>query len=167
MLKNVTIGRSTYYGHGCWFAARDGGVIEIGKFCSISANVTILNSNHDFNNVSTYPFSGLFLDEISKDRIVGNVFIGNDVWIGTGSIILQGGNIGDGAVIGAGSVVTKPVPAYAIAAGNPAKVIKYRFNERQIQSLLQIKWWDWPDRVIKENLESFYLPVDEFIEKFS
>lgn len=169
--KNVYIGRGTYYCKGCSFTARDGGIIEIGNYCSIAGGVTIINVNHNYHSVSTYPFSVQLLkskdySEIVRDRIVGNVIIGNDVWIGTGAIILKDVNIGDGAVVGAGSVVTKSVPSYAIVAGNPARVIGKRFNDLQIKSLLRIKWWDWSDEAIQENVELFYLPIDEFIEKF-
>ena len=84
--------------------------------------------------------------------------IGNDVWIGRSAIVLSGVNIGNGAVIGAGSVVTKDVPDYAIVAGNPAKLIRYRFDEHTIQELQSLKWWAWPDEKIKQYAEYFVDP---------
>ena len=96
----------------------------------------------------------------------GNINIENDVWIGAYSTIMSGVKIGNGAVIGASSVVTKDIPPYAIVAGNPAKIIKYRFTEEQIVSLLKIEWWNWDEYKIKD--ESFDLwsnNIDEFIKK--
>lgn len=81
--------------------------------------------------------------------------IGNDVWIGTNASILSGVTIGNGVVIGAGSVVTKDVPNYAIVAGSPARIIKYRFSEEIIQLLNEVCWWDLPISVIKENIDLF------------
>ena len=79
----------------------------------------------------------------------GDVVIGNDVWIGRGVVILSGVRVGNGAVIGAGAVVTKDVPPYAIVAGNPARIIRYRFSPEQIEELEQIAWWSWPDKEIE------------------
>ncbi|WP_308462078.1 CatB-related O-acetyltransferase [Mesorhizobium sp. INR15] len=94
----------------------------------------------------------------------GPIRIGNDVWIGRRAIILSGVTIGDGAVIGAGAVVSKDVPPYAVVVGNPAALVRYRFNSGQIASLLEIRWWDWEDDLIKTD-PSFFLPIDEFIAK--
>jgi acetyltransferase-like isoleucine patch superfamily enzyme len=84
------------------------------------------------------------------DRFKEPVVIGNDVWIGTGAIILRGLSVGDGAVIGAGAVVTKDVPPYAIVAGNPARVIKYRFEEAVIKRIQASKWWEMSDGEIRD-----------------
>jgi acetyltransferase-like isoleucine patch superfamily enzyme len=81
--------------------------------------------------------------------------IGNDVWIGDKVIVIGGITIGDGAVVGAGAVVTHDVPPYAIVAGVPAKVIKYRFDDEKIRKLLDLKWWDWSEEEIKQNREFF------------
>lgn len=86
----------------------------------------------------------------------GDVTVGNDVWIGTGVLVVCGNKklkIGNGAVIGAGSVVTKDVPPFAVAAGNPARVIKYRFSQEVIQKLEELKWWDWPASELRKRLE--------------
>jgi len=79
--------------------------------------------------------------------------IGNDVWLGTGSIVNRGVTIGDGALIGANAVVTNDIPPYAIAIGSPARVIKYRFTDEIISALQKLKWWDWPVSKIKENFQ--------------
>ena len=83
----------------------------------------------------------------------GDVVIGNDVWIGSDVIILSGITIGDGAVIGVGSVVTSDIPHYAVAGGNPARIIKTRFPDESIEKLLEIRWWDWPPEKINRHVE--------------
>ena len=89
--------------------------------------------------------------------------IGNDVWIGRSAIVLSGTSIGNGAVIGAGSVVTKDVPDYAIVAGNPAKLIRYRFDEQTIKELQSLKWWDWPDEKI-ERYAKYFVDPQHFLQ---
>jgi acetyltransferase-like isoleucine patch superfamily enzyme len=137
--------------------------LKIGKFCSIAARVTIaLGGNHRSDLVTTYPFIAFVADWpeaecLSGEDVAavskGDVIIGNDVWIGYGVMILSGVTIGDGAVIGAGSVVTKDVEPYSIVAGNPARLIRKRFNDETIRKLLEIKWWDWPPEKIGKNLD--------------
>lgn len=125
--------------------------LYIGKFCSISTDVHILlGGNHRTDWITTYPFNILSQNFPSANNITGHpstkgdIKIGNDVWVGYGSTILSGITIGDGAVIAANAVVTKDVPPYTIVAGNPARVVKKRFDDVIIEKLLQIKWWDWP-----------------------
>ena len=91
----------------------------------------------------------------SIDVLKGETKIGNNVWIGDSVIILPGVQIGDGAVIGAGSIVTKNIPPFAVAVGNPAKVIKFRFSQKIIKKLLKISWWNWPNDKILLN-KSFF-----------
>jgi acetyltransferase-like isoleucine patch superfamily enzyme len=134
----------------------EGASLIIGEYCSIGSNVVIfLGSEHRVDWVSTYPFP-LFWPEARSIRghpsTKGDVVIGNDVWIAFGTTILSGVAIGDGAAIGACSVVTRNIPPYAIAAGNPAQVIRYRFDDETIQKLLEMKWWNWPDDKIAENI---------------
>lgn len=132
--------------------------VEIGNFCSIANNVQIvLNADHRVDWISTYPFTAFVEEGWPAARGIsghpttkGKVVIGNDVWIGLNALILSGVSIGDGAVIGANAVVTKDVPPYAIVAGNPARIVKYRFDEERIQKLLEIAWWNWPDENIQE-----------------
>jgi acetyltransferase-like isoleucine patch superfamily enzyme len=149
-----------------------GGVsLTIGKYCSISRNVLIfLESEHRTDWISTYPFPLLWKEADGipgHPTTKGNVIIGNDVWIGFGTTILSGVTIGDGAVLGACSVVTQNVPPYAIVAGNPARIVRNRFNEETIQKLLQIRWWDWPDEKVKENIHLICSnSIDVFIKKF-
>lgn len=137
----------------------DGSKLRIGKFCSISGNVTILlGGNHRTDWISTYPFPILkdifpnakFLKGISTSK--GDVNIGNDVWIGRGATILSGVTIGDGAVIGANCVVSKDVLPYSIMVGNPGRPVKKRFSEENIEKLLSIQWWNWPNDRINENI---------------
>jgi len=126
----------------------------IGKFCSIAPDVRIITGGeHRTDWVSAYPFRIRFrLPGAGQDghpRSQGPVIIENDVWIGQGARILSGVRIGNGAVVGAYSVVTKEVPAYAIVAGNPAKLVRWRFEPEVIQALQEIAWWDWPlDKIL-------------------
>ena len=149
----------------------EGASLRIGKYCSISTRVVIfLGSEHRTNWISTYPFPILW--EAAKSILghpfsKGDVVIGSDVWIGYNVTILSGVTIGDGAVIGTGSVISGDVPPYAIVAGNPAQVIRYRFGEETIQKLLKIGWWDWPDKKVKENVHLICSDsVNEFVKKF-
>jgi acetyltransferase-like isoleucine patch superfamily enzyme len=132
------------------------GKLKIGKFCSIADGVKILlGGEHNYRFVSTYPFDNLLIrfKELGPTvKTKGDVTIGNDVWIGYGAIILSGVTIGDGAVVGAGAVVAKDIRPYAIVAGNPAKLLKYRFNKYVIQRLLWEKWWDLPWNQLREKI---------------
>ena len=131
---------------------------EIGKFCSIAHGCYIGLWEHN-TQVTTHSFylyehSGNFVKgykNYNKDNIVTT--LGSDVWVGANAVILKGINVGDGAIIGASAVVTKDVPPYAIVVGNPAKIIKYRYNRDDIIWLLKIKWWDFSREKIKEIIE--------------
>lgn len=130
----------------------EGSTLNIGSYCSISANVQIfLGGHHRADWVTTYPFPAFLpqaahIPEFSGTR--GDVDIGSDVWLCANCIILSGVRIGHGAVIANGAVVTRDVPAYAIVAGNPARVVRWRFDERTRDELLASAWWDWPEEEV-------------------
>lgn len=144
--------------------------ILIGKYCSIARDVTIIvGGNHTTETVSTYPFDTWFLGRMNPTRSyrqTRNTEIGSDVWIGDGAFIASGVRIGHGAVVASRAAVFTDVPPYAIAAGNPARVNKYRFSEEIVEGLLRIAWWDWPEAMVRRNVEWFYRPVAEFVKQF-
>ena len=143
----------------------------IGKFCSIAANVKIvLGADHRMDWVSTYPFPALGKIWPEAQGVQGHpaskgdVVIGNDVWIAEGAVILSGVNIGDGAVIGSQAVVSKDVPPYAVVSGNPARLVKMRFDEDTIKKLLQIQWWNWPVEKVRAHMQLICSQkIDEFL----
>jgi acetyltransferase-like isoleucine patch superfamily enzyme len=144
------------------------GIVEIGRCCSLADGVQIMiYGDHDYRAITTSPLLPLAArPKIAEPIASENVRIGNDVWIGIGATILSGVTIGDGAVIGAKSVVTRDVPPYAIVAGNPAVVRKYRFSESQIAALGKIAWWNWPHPKIAENVELLLgHDIDAFIAR--
>ena len=131
----------------------------IGKFCQLATGVRFImnGSNHAMDGISTYPFkvfgkswSDAAMNVVSK----GDTVIGNDVWIGNFATIMQGIKIGHGAIIGTNSLVTKNVEPYTIVGGNPATVIRKRFDDETIEFLLTLKWWDWPVEKIAENIRA-------------
>jgi chloramphenicol O-acetyltransferase type B len=166
LYPEYSIGRGTYGSPSIQTLGR-GATVRIGSFCSFADGVKIfLCVDHRSDWVTTYPFSVLWPDcqhlkghPTSK----GDVEIGNDVWVGDGAAILSGVTIGTGAVIGCRAVVTKDVPPYAIAAGNPAKVGRFRFDAAIIDRLLASHWWDLPENRIKELAP---LLLSNQIEKF-
>jgi len=161
------------------------GNVKIGRFCSIAGNVKIMGGNHPMNRFTTHmlTYNGEF-DKFAKtefnqswtlkpfDTTPKNPVIGNDVWIGN-DVVLKGGiTIGDGAVIAANSVVTKDVPPYAIVAGVPAKIIRYRFNADIINELLKIQWWnynyaDLPDNNKCDDIDYFVSEMNTLIARGS
>ena len=149
--------------------------ILIGNFSSIAWEIVLtlgLNGEHDYHKLTSYPMDWSFGWEIPTELAppMNNlqVSIGNDVWLGRGCILKCTNPdkplvIGDGAVIASDSVVVKSVPPYAIVGGNPAQVIKYRFSDKIIESLLRIKWWDWDIDKIHDNFQ-YFNRVEEFVE---
>ena len=142
-------------------------ILKIGNYTRISFNVNfILTTNHTPELISNN-LDRLFLKEINNNLYLKyhkepkkfRLIIGNDVWIGANVTILGGLKIGDGAVIGANAVVTRDIPPYAVVAGVPAKIIRYRFNKKIRNKLLQIKWWNWPKSKILKNIEDLYNPL--------
>lgn len=138
-----------------------GDKLIIGKFCAIAKGIEFImnGANHRMNSITTYPFNimgngwGKSMPSIEDMPLKGDTIIGNDVWIGQNVTVMPGVHIGDGSIIAANSVVTKDVPPYHIAGGNPAKIIKKRFDDDLIQYLLDLKWWDWSAEKIFNNLE--------------
>lgn len=164
----VTLGDGSYIVSGSLEFGRPQCHVLVGNYSSIGHGIKfIAGLNHDSHRVSTFPFQEAF--EGSHGNVVNNypeanhyqIVIGNDVWIGAYATILGGVKIGNGAVIGAGAVVAKDVPPYAVVVGNPAKVIKYRFDEATIDWLQKLRWWNWSPEKIKEcypemkNMEAF------------
>jgi len=139
--KLICVGKYTY---GCINAISSGNSDEklnIGSYCSIASNARfILSGEHYYKTVSTYPFKHRFIDGQCETICKGPIIIQDDVWIGDNALILSGVSIGQGAIIAAGSVVVKDIPPYAVAGGNPCRVIKYRFDNDVISKLLTIDW---------------------------
>lgn len=154
---SVTMGRYSYMG-------KNNSVCNasIGSFCSIASYCAIGGGAHDLQAVSTSPvfhegknLFGTNLGSLSS-KLNAPVVIGSDVWIGEGVFIKDGLKIGNGCIIGAHSVVTRDVPDYAVVAGAPAKIIRYRFSEEEIETLSRTQWWNWPEDKLKAaNFESF------------
>ena len=162
-------------------------VESIGAFCSFAYGCTAV-MNHPIKYISTnhmfwcggdndyihrlsyddYKCAGWHMDgvhprgELYKSK---KSVIGNDVWLGQNVIITNGANIGNGVIAGAGAVITKDVPDYAVVAGVPAKIIRYRYTLDQIDDINKIAWWDWSDDKIRQNYDDFYLPIEDFIDK--
>lgn len=156
------IGHFSYTGIGTMIRSA-----SIGSFCSLSWNVSIGGGDHDFDHVTTSPLwrFGMMDDDVNHDdnkelqkrfEIQPDCKIGNDVWIATNAVILRNVTIGDGAIIGAGAVVRKDVEPYSIVAGVPAKPLKKRFDDKLIEALLDLAWWDWPVDVIRANTDLIY-----------
>lgn len=182
---NILVGDYTYYddprdplgfeAHNVLFNYPEfGDRLLIGKFCAIASGVRFIMgpANHRVSSVTTYPFhvfGGLWqartpphMDQLPRK---GDTVIGNDVWIGRESVIMPGVHIGDGAVIAACSVVTRDVPAYGVAGGNPARLLKMRFDEELIALLLAFRWWDLPPEELAEFLPLLCAPDLETVRR--
>lgn len=130
----------------------------IGKFCAIAAETRFLMASavHKLDAISTYIFpifEGWEVYDAFQLPVKGDIIVGNDVWFGYDSLIKAGITIGDGAIIATRSVVVKDVPPYSIVGGNPAQIIRMRFDDKTIERLLQIAWWDWDIQKIQKNLK--------------
>lgn len=133
--------------------------LAIGNYVSIAPNVKfILGGNHQTQTLTSFPLESFFnkVHTGNDSRSNGQITVGDEVWIGTDVIVLSGVTLAKGAVIAAGAVVTKDVPPYSIVAGNPAKVIKYKFPEEVIKKLIPLNLIDIPESVLKENLNLLY-----------
>jgi virginiamycin A acetyltransferase len=148
---DVTIGDYSYVNDNTMIGRH----ISIGKYCSIAYNCQIGMNEHPIQFITTSPYmygSTNILDEPEYwNDFSEPITIGNDVWVGSNAIILQGVTIGDGAIIAAGAVVTKSVKPYEVVGGVPAQLIRTRFPEKQIESLLKLRWWDMSEEELKKN----------------
>jgi len=166
-IVNSSIGRYSYVGY-------DSNVInaEIGNFCSIAGGCLIGGAAHPIDWVATSPVfyagNNCLRKNYSNNKYISkkNTVIGNDVWIGEKCLIKAGITIGDGAIIGMGAILTKDVNPYEIWAGNPAKLIRKRFEDEIIDSLIKINWWNWDDEKILRN-GYFFNDLYKFIEKIA
>lgn len=168
---NITVGDYTYYDdpngaenfeqHVTHHYEFYGDRLIIGKFCAIATGIQFImnGANHQMKSVTTYPFSIMrhgwekVTPTLEDLPFKGDTVVGNDVWIGQNVTVMPGIHIGDGAIIAANSTVTRDIPAYYIAGGNPCRIIRPRFSPELINFLTQLKWWDWPAEKIFANLE--------------
>ena len=167
---NINSGKYSYYsgyyhGHSFDDCARylfpdrnDVDKLIIGSYCSIGSGASFImagNQGHKYDWISSFPFFYMSeFDVFSKSQDgfqkAGDTVVGNDVWIGSEAMIMPGVQIGDGAVIGSRALVTKDVEPYSIVGGNPAKLIKKRFSDDDIQKLQEMKWWEWDEETLFE-----------------
>jgi len=172
--ENIEVGDFTYYDdpHGPYKFQEKcvlhhypfiGDRLVIGKFCAIAEGARFImnGANHAMSGFSTYPFNIFghgweegFDPATWQHEFRGDTVVGNDVWIGMEAVVLPGVKVGDGAIVAAKSVVSHDVPPYAVVAGNPAKVVKMRFDDATIARLLRVAWWDWPVDKISRNLNA-------------
>jgi acetyltransferase-like isoleucine patch superfamily enzyme len=142
--------------------------VTIGRYCAIAQEVLFMpGGNHRLDWASGYPFRGryrlpgAFEDGHPASR--GPITVGNDVWIGHGARVLSGATIGNGAVVGAAAVVAGEVRPYAIVVGNPAREVRRRFTDEQIERLERLAWWDWPEQRVVESVDLLNGPVEEVL----
>ena len=186
-IKTTSVGK---YSGGSGIDNLDGTFIRsIGSFTSIGKGFSVV-PNHPLKYISTHTFlygtnregekefdGNVNWSDFCNERYffpgvepkgttyARRIIIGSDVWIGANVTITNYSNVGDGAVIGAGAVVTRDVPDYAIAVGVPARIIRYRYSDKQIAALKEIAWWNWSDEKIREHYSDFFMSIDEFIQK--
>jgi len=168
---NISVGTFSYYSgyhHGHSFEhcvryldkkRKDVDKLIIGNYCSIGSGAVFMmagNQGHRTDWVSTFPFyyqANIFKTSKNPYKKSGDTVVGHDVWIGSEAMIMAEVTIGSGAVIASRAVVTKDVEPYAVVGCNPAEVIKYRFSDEEIEKLLKLKWWDWSEEKVKENMK--------------
>ena len=149
------------------------GRITVGNYSGIARRVTFLcggprdHASVDHPTVSNFRFRSHYPDSnypVGRDK--GPIDIGSDCWVGTEAMIFGGTTIGHGSIVGARAVVTKDVPPFAVVAGNPAKIIRYRFERHVIDRLMEIRWWDWDRGKVESNID-LLADIDMFLAKFS
>ncbi|MDX2102942.1 MAG: antibiotic acetyltransferase [Alphaproteobacteria bacterium] len=158
VMEHVTFGDFTYGAPRIFYPDADA-TLTVGRYCSMAHEVSFyLKMDHRPDWITTYPFSGIpnIYPEVARvpghPYTKGPIVVGNDVWIAAQVIVTSGVTIGDGAIILQGAVVTEDVPPFAIVAGNPAQVVRLRATPDQIAAMLRIRWWDWPDHVVRRRL---------------
>ncbi|MDR3540559.1 MAG: DapH/DapD/GlmU-related protein [Desulfosporosinus sp.] len=170
VLENIKFDDFSYTGQFCILQNAD-----VGKFSNIAAMVRIgpvlhpmdRPTLHHFTYRRTkYGFAETDDEEFFQWRAALRAYIGHDTWIGHGAIIMPGVTIGNGAVVGSGAVVTKDVDPYTVVVGVSAKPIKQRFAKDIVRKLEEIQWWDWSYETIKDRLNDFYLPINDFTDKY-
>jgi acetyltransferase-like isoleucine patch superfamily enzyme len=169
--RGVEVGRHTYgFGELTFPVFTEGARIVVGAFCAIGPEARIHGGGaHVVTRAAAFPLNAILFDRGKRnapdDIDRGPTVIGNDVWIGEGATVLAGLTVGDGAVVGARAVVTKSVPPYAIVAGNPARILRYRFDEDIRERLLALRWWDWDDDEIRAQKRWFMGDVESFLDE--
>ncbi|MER7707511.1 CatB-related O-acetyltransferase [Kitasatospora sp. NPDC097605] len=146
--------------------------LVIGRYCALGTGVRFImnGANHRVDGPSTFPFPIMGGDWAAHFDLLtdlpnrGDTVVGNDVWFGHGVTVMPGVRIGHGAVIATGSVVTTDVPDYAIAGGNPARLIRHRYSEEEITRLLAVSWWDWPTGHITQHVRTIMSGTVEDLE---
>ena len=185
----LSVGPATYASPGCvlrTYAPTER--IELGGYCSIAHDVRLVNPGgalHDADGAplhplvrgehrpqcaSTFPIGVLVpdapFDEVPPGAVGPALVVGDDVWIGTGALIVGGLTIGPGAIVGAGAVVVRDVAPYTVVAGNPAKPVRRRFDDATCERLERIAWWDWPPEIVRANWRAFTAPIEDFVARF-
>jgi virginiamycin A acetyltransferase len=137
-----------------------GGTIRIGNYCQFGPRVAVYGINHPTRRITTYINKNLFGGRLSPEKTGGPVEVGNDVWIGYGAILLPGVKIGNGAIIGAGAVVSKDVGSYEIAVGNPARIVKERFDRELVELLNKWQWWNLDPDALTQHERIFFEDIE-------
>lgn len=167
--SKVELGDWSYMNDECdVLSLRESRKVVVGKYSSVGKCKFVMEADHNTAFASTYPFNELGCNGCAplnkKDKQMPDILVGNDVWICDDAVIYGGVTIGDGAVVAGNAVVTKDVPSYAIVAGNPARVVKYRFNEHIIKKMIAVQWWDLPHYLVAADLAPLISDPDAFIE---
>lgn len=170
-LLNTTLGDYSYCERLCDLANT-----EVGRFSNIASMVRIGATDHPMDRASMHHFqyrSSRYFSDVEDDtdwfdrRAARRTIIGHDTWLGHAAQVKPEVRVGTGAVVASGAVVTKDVPAYAIVAGVPARVIRMRFDSSTVRRLLSLAWWDWDHRLLRERLEDFRrLDAAEFLDRY-
>ncbi len=139
--------------------------VIVGNYTSIAENVRFDSGfNHNPNLISTFPFKKIWDELPSNILLKGDINIGHDCWLGEDVIVFSGITIASGSIIGAGSIITKNVPPYSVVVGAPMKIIKKRYTLSEIDALLKIEWWNWPNQKVRDNVDKLMSDnIQEFI----